>query len=410
MGDRENLETDSELLGQCRVFDVLHSGKNLVTCVGPNGKVVDLNIGPENARATLAIIKEWEDAVGERSYSLRREVVKRSGGLLQTFEAFTVQLLEVNHPDLRKVLEDPSVWIPERAALHERVIGEELRKCIALSASLNDPQPTIYGLRGNTAAGKTTALKQNPRFHNMIGLNGELIGAINPDTYKFALRIEDSRDGIFFTNSSQVHVEGAMLAKKIADLAHELQSSIIIDKRMSTVDEVEELLSSAERRGKRVELLDIDASLELTLVRVLCRKIIGIDPVMPFNPLVSGFEDIRKNRLSLILSACLRGSINTYTLFSSTPKGTADVVGKKVGGKFKVEDGAHELFVNLIDGDLEEEVKGTSAQIINDRFIHGQVAATSELYKGRVQQSLQKYHGKTLEEALRIRTVLLGED
>ena len=166
--------------------------------------------------------------------------------------------------------------MPKRVDLQEKIREAEYQKAVALSKRLGDAVPTIYALRGNTAAGKSTALKGDELFEKAINpKTGEPSGAINPDTIKNSIRAQ-ARDakGRNTMNDEQVYLEGSMLSKRSANdiLIHkekQTKSSMVIDKRLEDVTDIDNILKIAKGTGREVKILDIETPLEMSLIRVL---------------------------------------------------------------------------------------------------------------------------------------------
>lgn len=93
-----------------------------------------------------------------------------------------------NHLDTREN------WLPERLHLHDNILAIEQEYVIRLSERLGELRPTMYLLRGNTASGKTTALRTHPLFRNALDpFTNQPSGTINTDIYKKYLK-DDAKE------------------------------------------------------------------------------------------------------------------------------------------------------------------------------------------------------------------------
>jgi len=285
-------------------FTLLNNHGEQISFVDGTGKLVELVCSEENAPQILKRIKRDDEEIRGNSHELRSEILKRSKGKIQTHEAYTYgDITDLPGAQRKAYLNEPSNWTEERQLLHAEIVTKELEKARALSERLGDKAPTIYALRGNTAAGKTTLVKGAPKFQRSIDINGEPSGAINPDTYKEQLKSSERVFGREQITHFQSHNEGAMLARRIKKAIANSDSSMIIDQRLNEAKDIVDLLQESEKTGKKLELLDIDSPLELSLVRVLSRKPGGTDPIPPFNAIAEGYDGVRKNRLALTEAA-----------------------------------------------------------------------------------------------------------
>ena len=90
---------------------------------------------------------------------------------------------------------DPATRVPERRQLHEQLLQRAKRDARAFSEATADHPDTIYAMRGNTAAGKTRAIRGNiPELEAAVDRTSDLPHrAINPDNFKLDLMRHDQR-------------------------------------------------------------------------------------------------------------------------------------------------------------------------------------------------------------------------
>lgn len=383
-------------------LSLIQANSEQIVIVDENGRLKKLLLNQETAAATLADIKSFDERLGRKggSHELRQEVLRRSGGSISTHEAYTYGTERPNN--LKDYLDNPENWTPERRRLQQEILDSELKKAMDLSRRMNDEQGSIYALRGNTAAGKTTSLKQNPLFSNAINPNTKQPdGAINPDTYKALLK--ESEAGPFGWTSiagRQTHNEGSMLARRLErTMQNSSEASLIIDKRLNEKEDIEVLLKTAERTGKPLKFLDVDAPLIKSLVGVLGRQPGGTDPLVPFGAVAEGYEGVKKNRVDLIRHAIQDERIKTYVLYAPGPDGKPTLVAEKKDGKFEVYN--KELFSEAIgQASVRSVVDSLKQTVINDENIEKVLAPLAAGDREYSRNILKNYKGSTFEQAL----------
>jgi len=381
-------------------FRLLQSRGEKIIMVDESGNLGTINVTSGNARTMLGEIKIKDETIRGKSYELRREIVRRSNGEIATHEAYTYSSDIPQGNELDAFLDDPNNWVPERRALQQQIIDQEFAKALALSARLEDTEPTVYALRGNTAAGKTTITRNDELFRKALDEKGEPSGAINPDTYKTGLKSSDAIDGRQTITHKQTHEEGSMIARRISGKIADSESSMVIDKRMNKAKNIAELISIAEQHGKSVRILDVDVSLETSLIRVLGRKIGSTDPIPPFDAVAEGFEGVRQNRATLIQQVINDPKIKDYVLYVADDSGTSIKAAQKVNGEFIILEGQEEAFQRAVSKDTDSTITRMAETVIDDVYIEGILSRTPESIRDKVRISLERYRGKTMKEAL----------
>jgi len=386
--------------------------------VDESGNLKEISVTKENAKQALAEIKGLDEKLERKgnSYDLRGEILKRSEGKLKTAEAYTYGG-EVDRKQLKEFLADPDHWLPERRRLQEEIVKSELDKAVKLAERMGEKN-AIFALRGNTAAGKTTALRNNELFGRAINPETKQPdGAINPDTYKQQLKAADaSPDGWQSVSHYQAHDEGSMMSKKIARRIEESEdASMIIDKRLNEAKDIQELVAMTEK-GKSLKFLDVDAPLETSLIRVLGRKAGGADPLVPFDGVAEGFDGVRKNRVELIKEAVKNDKVDTYVLYAPGPDGKPMLVAEKVpmlgkdGQPMTRPDGTPRYKLKINDKERFREainykaadaaIKDLRGQVIDDAYIEKTLQKLPEDQRGYTKGILEKWKGKSYEQAL----------
>lgn len=370
-------------------FQVLRVTDEGVIMVDENGKLVETKINESNAKDVLKKMKGLDDTLRGQSYKLRNECLKRSGGSITSDEAYTYGEIPKGKA-MDAYLDNPDNWLAERRQLHDLIIAGEFEKAQALSERLGDEEPTIYALRGNTAAGKTTRLRNDRDFAK----TGDTSGAINPDTYKAQLRTADSAID-YSPTAFQTHEEGSMLARRLSRMVEGAtpplsEMSMVIDKRLNKTKNIDELIATAERLGRPVKIMDVDSPLETSCQRVLTRAIAGEDPAVPFGAVAEGYEGIRQNRAALIEQVKNNPAIKEYVLYVTDEAGKSVKVAEKKIGVFTILD--QPLYERALDGSTQDSVNKVKATVIDDAYIQ-----KADEY---MRPFLERYRGKTLGEAL----------
>lgn len=386
--------------------------------IDESGNLKEMSVTKENAKQALAEIKGLDEKLERKgnSYDLRGEILRRSEGKLKTAEAYTYGG-DVDRKRLKEFLSDPENWLPERRRLQEEIVKNELDKAIKLAERMGEKN-AVFALRGNTAAGKTTALRTNELFGRAIDPETrQPDGAINPDTYKQQLKTADaSPDGWQSVSHYQAHDEGSMISRKIAQrIESSEEASMIIDKRLNEAKDIKELVAMTEK-GKSLKFLDVDAPLETSLIRVLGRKAGGADPLVPFDGVAEGFDGVRKNRVELIREAINNDKIDTYVLYAPGPDGKPMLVAEKVpllgkdGRQLAKPDGTLRYKLKINDRDRFREainlrtadaaVKELRGQVIDDAYIERTLQKLPEDQREYTKGILEKWKGKSYEEAL----------
>ncbi|MCP3097368.1 hypothetical protein LZ198_00620 [Myxococcus sp. K15C18031901] len=370
-----------------------------------DGKAFDGDVTPENARDVLALVKQSDQGTGDvsGSYGVRQAILERSGGKVGTFEAFTIG--EPPKDDtLWTWLDNASNWLPERRELQQKLFSSELQKAETLSSRL-EPN-TVYALRGNTAAGKTTAVKNDPHLKSkVLDEHGELSGALNPDPIK--AEIAKAHGGRIST--SQAHIEGAIISQRVEDeMLSRPGSSVVYDKRFAGESDIPRMLKAVGDRD--VKIVDLEVPLETSSVRVLMRNPGTPDPLVPFGAVEGGFKGVRHNRASLLLGrpgefegVIENEKITDYKLLVTDERGKQVLVAEKRDGKWFAPDTEEKraLFNRAVFETPAAEAERVKNTVIDEAFIERQVGAISNPdFASKVGARLTEYKGRTLGEAL----------
>lgn len=302
---------------------------NRIVYIDGNDSEISINV--EKSEEVLEVLHKVMDSelrTGNFNYEQRKKLIKLSKGRITTYQAFTKSswVLDPNvekekYGELEDYLDDSSNWLDERNELHNELVHKYFRQVRRLSDKLQQTGfgPTFFALRGNNGAGKSTALRDG--YFIDVSLSREDIGGtINADIYKRELRlgkISDtaSTDVIPDLSHGQVHIESTRIENKIRNnLYREPELSAIFDKRFAWTDQVNEIVLAAMLTDRPLRILDIDISLETSAVRVLLRNPNDDDPVVNFDVISKGFQNIRNNRRELRRYVNKKAIIHYYLL------------------------------------------------------------------------------------------------
>ncbi len=320
-----------------------------------------------------------------------------------TVEAYTTKELPPYGSERWKFLDDPNNWTPERQALHKELIEKAQGDAQQFADAAQIGDPTIYAMRGNTAAGKTRAIKGNiPELEEPVNATKDLRHrGVNPDDFKVDLR--EAQTDITLT-SSQTHSESSMLSGKFEDTLRTIQTSdgkelgsILIDKRLARLEDVQAYAKMAEDTGRKLNVYDVDAPLEVSLAGVLERIPGGNDPLPPYKIIADGFKDVRTNRADVIKFFEDNPQLGKYELYGTLADGSKVKVVEVVNGKRTTFN--EELYKEITapPGELPDFIANTK---INSESIEALTKSLSPERAQKVREILEPYMGKTWKEAL----------
>ncbi len=332
--------------------------------------------------------------------ALTRPDAPRPPALKDTVDMFGVGEIPKAGPARWAYLEDPKNWKPARAALHDRLIERAKEQARQFADAAQKGEPTIYAMRGNTAAGKTRAVSGTvPELAGPMASTKDLPHrSVNPDNFKADLVKETPG-----MTSTQVHSESSMLATR---LERELLTqkttdgkelgSILIDKRLAGVGDVAAYQKMAKDSGRKFVLYDVDAPLEVSLAGVLERQPGGADPLPPFEVVAGGFKAVRNDRKAVI-GMFADPAFGDYKLFATRPSGERVEIANVSGGKLNIADEG--LYAEVTAGPGEQAELLATKRITSDAIDQ----VTKDLppdRKAKVAEILGKYEGWTWRAAL----------
>lgn len=326
-------------------------------------------------------------------------------------EMFAVGTLPPVGPGRWAYLADPAHWQPERRKLHDALIDDSFRKASVFAECVERSgcDPTLFALRGNTAAGKTRLARSAvPALADALQESGG--GSINPDAFKSRLRKVPGQARLTPAN---VHAESCVLADRLerqiatGKTASGKPASMLVDKRLGGAHEVARYIALSENTGRQVEMYDIDMPLERSLLGVLQRDPDGDDPRPPYAAVAAGYCAIRGNRLDVIDQFLAKPQIGTYHLMGTLATGEKAPVATVSNGELTIHD-ADQYAEIVALSDLPASDMGE--QVIDDGTIRQLTHAMPAAIAETAREALQKYAGLSWSQALGIHCTLNGQD
>ena len=265
---------------------------------------------------------------------------------------------------LKKTIDSPWFWNPERAELQNYGIQCQLENTKALSESMRIAErelgipATIYILSGISAAGKTTACK-NAAYPGMIyetkpnGDKGNPIGPLATDNSKSYLWMAGG-------SCSQIHTESSMMMRKVNALWSEYVSqkngdcSEVRDRTFSEIKDIEEIIQNAQETGRRISDLDIDIPFIVSAVGVMMRPKGSHEPHPTFSYLKENYISMKETRNEKIKKLYPSSGVDVvYSLkcydYTSSPKER-----QKEVARYK-KDENNNLVLEVTDNELYEQ-------------------------------------------------------
>ena len=297
---------------------------------------------------------------------------------------------------------DPNHWTAERRALHDRLITKAKQQAQAFADATQKGEPTIYAMRGNTAAGKTRAVSGGvPELAGPMAKTKELPHrSVNPDNFKADL-IEASGGSM---TSSQVHWESSMLAERLEGELLTMKTSdgkelgsMLIDKRLANAGDVSHYAKLAKDSGRKFVLYDVDAPLEVSLAGVLERVPGGADPLPPFDIVAGGFKGVRSNRQAVVDMFLADSSLGTYEIYGTRANGDRVPVATVKNGALEIKDAGLYREVMAEPGNMGEVL---ASKRITEDGIQAVIGGLEGDRGTKVGNLLRKYLGWTWKAAL----------
>jgi Domain of unknown function (DUF4157)/Bacterial SH3 domain/Zeta toxin len=375
---------------------------------GSTPKTAKIQEGLQSAtpKAVLEKVTGTKPPKGFKSTPQELEALKAGK---ETVEVYTVGEIPKAGAQRWLALEEPKNWTSARQALHNELLSKAKLQSKAFAEAAKGEAPTIYAMRGNTAAGKSRAVKGNiPELETPVNATPNMPHrAVNPDNFKADLYKAQPEVSL---TSTQVHSESStlasMLQKELVNMktSDGKMGSMLIDKRLASVADVQDYAALAKATGRKFNLYDVDAPLEVSLAGVLERKPGGIDPIPDFNIVGGGFTAVRSNRLQVIEFFEKNPTIGKYELFATTPQGAKVRVAVVENGKLRIEPSTKDLYIEVI-ADPVKLADLVAKKTITENLIAELTAQLSSERAKTVRDVLTPYIGKTWEQAMKIHSL-----
>lgn len=356
-------------------------------------KLWDKAMADNNKQKNLQKTEKTYGSFATSSYELRTHLAMK--GNLPSNQAYT-KTLDPKQYNNWDHIEIQSNWIPERAGLHTKIIETNLVKALALSKRLDTDRPSVWAVRGNTGAGKSYSIKNDEKFSRAMDENGEPSGAINPDTFKGALKKANP-----VLSHAQLHMEGSGLSYQFAQaLSKEaVKATLIIDTRLAKHSDLKSsVLDSAKIRGGDAMLLDIEAPPLTSINRVFTRSPNGDDPIVPLWAIKDGYEQIRGERSQILNEVKGNDSIKYYKFYITDETGNQKLAAKKENGIFEIIPGMEEAVAKAQQKPEADEFNTLVNQVIDDNYIKN--AKEIDHIPSSKLDMIKKWKGYTVKTAL----------
>lgn len=368
--------------------------KKIIDFLDCRRQLEEINITEKNALLILEITKLVDLSLRKNSpdgspyrrsdrttYPIRQRILKVSKEVT-TCQVFTNTLLSQNFLDLSYLMQQQN-WVNERVALHAKLIIHHSICSRSLSQKI---KPKVVAIRGNTGVGKSFWVMHH--IKDSLEDNEQLMeGVLNPDSIKGILKRIPSKALL----NRQVYAEGRVVFEKyLKTLANQiLMKGVIIDTRLLNIEEFEEVLSFSLLRNVKLELIDIEAPVWISVISVLGRDPKGNDPCVTFDVIKDGFMRARQNRKEFIY-ASQRENVN-YSLYRIEMDGKRSLVAENRDNNFMRCD---RPFEECLEVPLEEEINLIAQSQITKELIAQLNVPINK------QHILMKWQGYTVEEAL----------
>ena len=360
-----------------------------------------------------AVSQRYPETRSQPGYQARWKALEQSAGRMPTYKAFLLEPVSTGN-GFKAHLNNPNHWLSERAELHTHLINTAVAQAQELNKIL--PPNTVFVLRGNTAVGKTGISKKPGRIVE-AGLS-TTTGIVNPDVYKPELMKREACGPLSATHA-QAHEESTMIARRVIEqLERQSGLSFVVDKRLHSATSVDEMIGLVERSGRKLEIIDIDAPLELSLLRILTRRTDEeSDPRVPFDAVTLAFEGIRRHRARTLQLVQENPSIACYRLFSVQANGDPELIAElpreHTDRRLVISTDKTERYEDAIQCDsLIENIRAFKNQRLTDAYIDAVVPSFTDRQRSKIQATLrvyqQKIPGCTLKQALDLHASLLA--
>jgi hypothetical protein len=179
-------------------------------------------------------------------------------------------------------LDDWKNWIPEVCGVFATFSAKVLVQAIELIK--DHPDQSLVALKGPFGSGKT---------FNAAALLEIFGGIVAPDEAKQVVRL-----GMPEIPHSAVHKEGSQIAYRLFNnLITQLSGTIVYDSSLSEPSDLTNLITKAEKAGKKGDFYDFSRMDDIRILSVLKRTVNGKDPRVPVSQIINASVNDKMKRL-----------------------------------------------------------------------------------------------------------------
>lgn len=328
------------------------------------------------------------------TFALRELCLYASGGRMNSYEAFTKSInpkyyINQFSPEALNYASQLENYVPERVAQFAPPSAKFVIEAMCMSRRLDMDEPTTFVLRGNCGTGKTFASKRHPQLIKGLDEHGEPTGTLALDSVKATLR-----KGVNGITNQQIHVEGYKAAYRlIGDLEKDgRELTMVRDEIFASVSIMQGMIDKARASKKPLVIVDNDAPLMVSCLRVLQRDIYT-EPCIPLGPIENGYKITKAGRADVIKLVQNSQEVTSYELWVTDPSGKVGLAARKTAEGMEIVDRG--LYEFAIDKDtIEKEVAEVRGAVITKALI-GRFAKF-----GIRAERLEPFIGMRFEEAL----------
>lgn len=284
------------------LFQPLKVSEGYLVFINASAEVEVVNTDIVTLKKVLNRIKVYDNDNSQHktpSFALRCVLLSISKSKLKSYDVFTkFNTDDLDKISLRNLLKDEKNWVSERIKTQKELISHFYKSAEILSRKIVHSKKMgkgLYCVRGPVASGKSSFI--DDFLHHSIKNLERVEGTLNTDAIKRKLILHTSNltGGAF--SGYLFHEEASIISEKILELVKQSKLVYVIDKRMQSKTDLDELLLDAEKRKLPVTIFDLKVDFITSAMRVLERTgIYPSDPTPDFLALYKSHKDIEESR------------------------------------------------------------------------------------------------------------------
>ncbi|MBI2439196.1 MAG: NUDIX domain-containing protein [Candidatus Moranbacteria bacterium] len=303
--------------------------------INSSNEVEVIDTDTVSLRKALNHIKAYDNSNFQSetaSLVLRSVLLAVSKSELKSYDVFTRFNTEVSDKNtLRQLLKDENNWIAERREIQKNLTDyfytsvESLSRKIAHSKRI---EKGLYCVRGPIASGKSSFIKSllDQNIKDIEGFDGVL----NTDAVKRRFVLNASNYTGQMLSGYVFHEEASIIGEKLLEKVKEANFIYVLDRRMQSVDDLDELLLDAERRNLPVNIFDLKVDFITSALRVLERTgVYPSDPTPDFLSLYKSYKNIEDCRLIFLEKSLASKFVKNYSTVSVNTNGDPVILNLK---------------------------------------------------------------------------------